>query len=112
MDGEHFCNRSINTEAEAQTVPIEEISNRFYIRMYTQDRPGILSEVSGVLGREKISISSVVQLETQEQDEYVPVVILTHSAPEASMARALQCIREFPFIRGEVACIRLFSDTS
>ena len=112
MDGEHFCNRSINTEAEAQTVPIEEISNRFYIRMYTQDRPGILSEVSGVLGREKISISSVVQLETQEQDEYVPVVILTHSAPEASMARALQRIREFPFIRGEVACIRLFSDTS
>ena len=112
MDGEHFCNRTINTEAEAQTVPIEEISNRFYIRMYTQDRPGILSEVSGVLGREKISISSVVQLETQEQDEYVPVVILTHSAPEASMARALQRIREFPFIRGEVACIRLFSDTS
>ena len=112
MDGEHFCNRTINTEAEIQTVSIEEISNRFYIRMYTQDRPGILSEVSGVLGREKISISSVVQLETQEQDEYVPVVILTHSAPEASMARALQCIREFPFIRGEVACIRLFSDTS
>lgn len=112
MEGEHFCNRTINTNAEAEIVPIEEISNRFYIRMHTQDRPGILSEVSGVLGREKISISSVVQLETQEQDEYVPVVILTHSAPEASMARALRCIREFPFIRGEVACIRLFSDTS
>ncbi|MGC8832788.1 MAG: homoserine dehydrogenase [Armatimonadota bacterium] len=112
MEGEHFCNRTINTDAEAQIVPIEEISNRFYIRMHTQDRPGILSEVSGVLGREKISISSVVQLETQEQDEYVPVVILTHSAPEASMARALRGIREFPFIRGEVACIRLFSDTS
>jgi len=63
-----------------------------------------------VLGRERISISSVVQLETHERDEYVPVVILTHQAPEAAMRRALQQIRQFPFIRGEVVCIRLFSE--
>lgn len=109
-EGERFCNRTVNPMAEAQTIPLEQISNRFYLRMHTQDRPGILSEVSGVLGRERISISSVVQLETHERDEYVPVVILTHEAPEAAMRRALQQIRQFPFIRGEVACIRLFSE--
>jgi homoserine dehydrogenase len=73
---------AINPKAEAVVVPLEQITNRFYLRMYTYDAPGILAQISGILGEEKVSISSVMQLETHEKDNYVPLVILTHKALE------------------------------
>ncbi|MGH7168605.1 MAG: homoserine dehydrogenase, partial [Nitrospiraceae bacterium] len=41
--------------------PMEEIATFYYTRFMVQDRPGVLSQISGVLGRHGISISSVLQ---------------------------------------------------
>jgi homoserine dehydrogenase len=74
--------RTVNPDREVETVSIAEITNRFYLRFFTLDEPGILSKISGILGEYNISISSMVQLETHEQDHYVPIVLLTHEATE------------------------------
>ena len=39
--------------------PMEEITSLYYIRFMVVDRPGVLSQIAGVLGRYGISISSV-----------------------------------------------------
>jgi homoserine dehydrogenase len=107
-EGQRFCNRAIDITRAARTIPIQKVSNRFYLRLFTMDKPGILSQISGVLGRFNISISSVLQLESHGADGSVPLVILTHKASEEDMSRAIAEIAGFPFIRDKVFRMRLF----
>jgi homoserine dehydrogenase len=107
-EGEQFCNRTINPEQDVKIVPIREIRNRFYLRFFTRDAPGILSKISGVLGEKGISISSMVQLETHEKENYIPIVLLTHEASEQAMDEALQIIGKFDFVRENYLRLRLF----
>jgi homoserine dehydrogenase len=107
-EGEQFCNRTIDPDQSVAVVPISKISNRFYLRFYTQDRPGVLSKISGVLGEKQISISSMLQLETHGKDNFVPIVFLTHEASEAAMEEALAIISQFDFVKENYLRLRLF----
>ncbi|MCL6589417.1 MAG: homoserine dehydrogenase [Firmicutes bacterium] len=100
--------RGVNLSQPIKTVPIHEIKNRFYLRFYTLDEPGILSKISGVLGDHGISISSMVQLESHEKEHYVPIVILTHEASEKAMEDALAIIGKFSFIKENYLRLRIF----
>lgn len=91
-----------------EPAPINKIRNRFYLRFFTYDKPGVLSKISGVLGEKGISISSMVQLETHEKDNYVPIVLLTHKASEEAMEEALREIGKFDFVRDNYLRLRLF----
>jgi len=105
---EFFCKYTVNPDQEAPLVPVDRISNRYYLRLFTLDAPGILSKISGILGEHQISISSMVQLETHEQDNYVPIVFLTHEASERAMAEALREIDRLGFVKGKHLRLRLF----
>jgi len=107
-EGERFCRRTIDPEAEVSLLPLSEVVNRYYLRFYTLDAPGILAKIAGTLADNSISISSVMQLEKHERDNYVPLVILTHQAPEKSMENALKTIRAYDFIREDMLRLRLF----
>lgn len=111
QEGEKYCNRAINLTENVKLIPIEEVSNRFYLRFLTQDMPGVLSMISGVLAEYGISISSMVQLENEEKDNYIPIVLLTHEAKENSMEQALQKILKFDFVREDYLRMRIFKDT-
>ena len=59
---------------------------RFYLRFHVDDRPGVMAEIAGILGRHDISIASVIQHETGEEEQgVVPLVIMTHKASEGAM---------------------------
>jgi homoserine dehydrogenase len=107
-EGQKYCNRTINPTSDVKIVPIEEVSNRFYLRFFTLDKPGVLTKISGVLADYKISISSMVQLETHEREHYVPIVLLTHEASEKSMEQALQKIVQFDFVKENFLRLRIF----
>ncbi|NLY74082.1 MAG: homoserine dehydrogenase [Firmicutes bacterium] len=109
-EGEQVSNRVIDPEQSVKVVPISEIYNRFYLRFFTFDKPGVLSKIAGVLGENNISISSMVQLETHGKDNYVPIVLLTHEASEAAMEKALQEIGKFEFVKENYLRLRLFED--
>jgi homoserine dehydrogenase len=100
--------RIINPEKSIELFSLGEISNRYYLRLFTLDQPGILSKISGVLGKYQVSISSMVQLETHGEKNYVPIVLLTHEAPERAMFKALSEISKFDFVRPDILRLRLF----
>lgn len=108
-DGERFNSRSVDPHRTAELVPTNEISNRYYIRLFTQDAPGILSKISGAFGEHGISISSMVQSESHGEEQHVPIVLLTHQAPETAMAKALATIERFEFVRPGLLRLRLFA---
>jgi homoserine dehydrogenase len=65
-----------------QVQPATTVRSRFYLRLFVEDRPGVLAEVAHVLARHHISIASVIQHEAPEDHEggRVHLVIMTHTA--------------------------------
>jgi homoserine dehydrogenase len=90
-------------EAELM-LPSSRIS-RYYIRLLTEDSPGILSKISGILGNYNISIASVIQKEVSEA--YVPLIIVTHEAIENEMFKCIKEIENFEFVKDSVTIIRV-----
>ncbi|MBI3029223.1 MAG: ACT domain-containing protein, partial [Candidatus Rokubacteria bacterium] len=86
--------------------PMEEIRPAYYLRVMAMDRPGVLSQVAGVLGRNEISIASVIQ-KGRAAAEAVPVVMMTHEARERDMRQALATINKLPVVAGPTMMIRV-----
>lgn len=75
---------------------------RHYLRFSAADRTGILADVTHLLSKHDISISSVHQEDNAVTDsdvvkKFVPIVIVTHDAPEGAVQTA---IKESRRIRG------------
>ncbi len=86
--------------------PMEEIDTLYYIRFMVSDRPGVLSQIAGVLGHHGISISSVLQ-KGRKEGQTVPVVIMTHRARERNVQAALLEIDRLSFISEPTTVIRV-----
>ena len=85
---------------------MEEIVSLYYLRFMVLDRPGVLSQISGVLGRHGISISSVLQ-QGRKEGQMVPVVIMTHTSTERDVQASLREIDRMPFISEPTTLIRV-----
>jgi homoserine dehydrogenase len=86
--------------------PMEEIRSAYYLRVMALDRPGVLSQVAGVLGRHEISIRSVMQKE-RHHAAAVPVVMMTHEARERNVRTALEEIDRLPVVAGPTVVLRV-----
>jgi homoserine dehydrogenase len=78
----------------------------FYMRFRCEDRPGVLSKISGILADHGISISAVSQ-KGRKENEYVPIVMVTHEAAEGRLLRAKAEIDSLPFMGRESVHIRI-----
>ena len=67
---------------------------QYYIRLTASDRPGVLANVAKVLGDADISINSVLQKDTDIENEQADLVIMTHPARESNIQNAVNVIRE------------------
>jgi homoserine dehydrogenase len=86
-----------------QLQPMESITSLYYLRLMALDEPGVLSQISGILGRHRISIAQMIQ-RGRKQGGSVPLVIMTHTALERDVQRALieikdlTCVTEVPVL--------------
>lgn len=98
--------RFYQERAPLSVIPVSEIRAKYYLRFRAEDRPGVLGQIAGSLGKNKISIESVIQKGRQLGGE-VPVVIMTHEAKERDLISALEEIDRFPPIKGKSIFIRI-----
>jgi homoserine dehydrogenase len=96
---------------EMEVKDIENIVRPYYIRFSALDRPGVLSRISGVLGKNEISIASVIQ-KGRGVSQAVPVVMMTHEARERNVRRALREIDEMDVILDKTMLIRVEDELS
>jgi homoserine dehydrogenase len=85
---------------------MEEITSLYYLRFMVVDRPGVLAQIAGELGRCGISISSMLQ-QGRREGQTVPVVIKTHMAREREVQTALREINRKPFVSEPTRLIRV-----
>jgi len=89
---------------------MDEIKTKFYIRFLANDKPGVLSKISGILAEYGISINSVTQ-KGYNKASAVPVVMLTDYAMEKSLRLALSKINKLSIVKGKPIAIRMESLT-
>lgn len=92
--------------ARRRITPLEELSFPYYFRFSTLDKPGVLSKISGILGKYDISIESVIQ-KGREKKGTVPIVMRTYEAKEASVRKALEEINALETTTAETVKIRI-----
>jgi len=93
--------------SDARILPMEEIETAYYLRMSASDQPGVLADVTGILGRHAISIEAMIQKEPPHGEDHVSVIMLTHRVREGQMNDAIEQIQKLGAIKGEVTRIRV-----
>jgi homoserine dehydrogenase len=61
--------------------PPQEVANRYYLRFNVLDRPHVFADIADILGRNGISLASIIQHEAPEnesEESIVPLVVMTH----------------------------------
>jgi len=86
--------------------PISDIITHYYLRFSALDKPGVLSTISGILGKYGISIKNAYQ-KGRKMNGSVPLVMLTHSAKEASAIKALNDIASLDVVSAKPIMIRI-----
>jgi homoserine dehydrogenase len=81
--------RGIQLSARA-LAPLSELECRHYLRFTVVDEPGVLARIAGALGSCGVSIEQMVQQgQARAGDQAVQVVMLTHTARDSQVSRAL-----------------------
>jgi homoserine dehydrogenase len=87
-------------DSKIDIMPYEQSKGRYYMRFHVADEPGVLSQITGILGKHAISIASIIQHEpnnvfhADDKRHAVPLVIMTHQSSEsAAMAANLEICR-------------------
>jgi homoserine dehydrogenase len=110
------CLKPARSHREAETediklMPMEDICTNYYFRFSAVDQPGVLSKISGILGKKNISIAAVIQ-KGRRQSGAVPVVITTYKAREKDVQDALLEIDQLEIVLDKTMVIRIEDDQS
>ncbi len=84
---------------------MDDIKSRYYLRYAAADKPGVLAKIAGVLGKNKISIAGVWQMEVNK--DVVPVIMTTHEALEKDLQNAIKEINNLAEIKDKTVVIRI-----
>lgn len=93
--------------SEQALVPSEQIASEWYVRLTAADQPGVMSDITQVLASRDISIESMLQKPPAPGSGKVPIVLLTHMAPQSVMTDALNEITALGEVEPEFALMRV-----
>jgi len=96
------------SDRRVSVLSVEQISSRYYLRFTVSDDPGVLASIANRLGSEGISIASVMQKEGIGAGG-VPVIFITHGAPERGVRKAIGEIEKEQYVRAPTQIIRIES---
>lgn len=93
-------------------LPVDAIYRRYYLRFNVEDRPHVMADITDILGRNAISLASVIQHEAPEPEDEtapetttVPLVIMTHRTTEGQVRTALGELGRLDSVRSPAICM-------
>ena len=85
---------------------MDDIETRCYLRFTVADKPGVLAKITNILASADISISSLIQNETKDED-FATLVMMTHKAKEADIKNAIAEIEKLDDVTSNIKMIRI-----
>ena len=90
-------------------LPINDVITSYYLRIHTDDEPGVLADITRILAEQKISIEAILQKEPEDNNGIVPVIMLTQKVVEKNMDLAIKDIEALKTVKDSVMRIRMES---
>jgi homoserine dehydrogenase len=84
--------------------PIADTPTRYHVSLDVADRPGVLATVAHEFARHEVSIATVRQ---DGHGDAATLVIVTHSAPDASLSATIAALRDMPAVRAVTSVLRV-----
>lgn len=109
MPKHHYTSFGNIDEVSDEITFSNDWKTKYFMRIQSKDEPGVLSIVSGKLGKHGVSLESVIQ-RGAAHNNVVPVIFLTHETNEKAMMAAAQEISHVPEIDKIGSIIRVESD--
>lgn len=88
-------------------LPIAEVSSAYYLRLHATDQPGVVADITKILGDQSISIDAMIQKEHAADTDQADIVLLTHNTIEKNMDSAIATIEALPAITGQAIKLRM-----
>ena len=92
---------------EIPILPITEVRTAYYLRMRAEDRPGVMAEITRIMGDKDISIEAVLQKEPASGVTRATIIMLTQKIREQQMVDAIEAIAGLDVVHGDVHRIRV-----
>ena len=86
---------------------MDDVETAYYLRMNADDKPGVMADITRIMGEGEISIEAILQKEPAQGAATATIIMLTQKIREAQMNRAIEAIQALPSISGEVMRIRV-----
>lgn len=88
-----------------QLSPMDTVVNRYYVRIQTEDKPGVLGQIGTLLSQEEISVHTLLQ---RKQDSgHAELVFITHPVADLRLRQAIAQIRQLETTREIFSIIRV-----
>jgi homoserine dehydrogenase len=85
--------------------PIEDLATRFYARLLTDDKVGVIGQLGMCFGNNGVGLESIVQINTC--DNLAEIVVVTHNVREGKLLNALAEIRQLDVISSIPSVLRV-----
>ena len=87
---------------------INNYTNSLYLRFEVKDKPGVLSEITKILAKNKISVKRIIQTPANKK-KIATIVIITHKTSEKDSNTCLHIFKKNTNIIKKPTLIRLFN---
>ena len=84
----------------------DEIVTHYYLRLTVDDQSGVLASITSTLGEFGISIESMLQKPTND-DDIAKLLFTTHSCQESKMQDAIKALSKLGVVHGDIAMMRI-----
>ncbi|WP_019590074.1 MULTISPECIES: homoserine dehydrogenase [unclassified Thioalkalivibrio] len=93
--------------SERPVLALEDVQTSFYLRLRAQDRPGVLADITRILGEHGISIEAILQREPDPERGEATIIMLTHAVREGAMNQAITAVEQLPHLLTPITRIRM-----
>ncbi len=84
----------------------ENVINSYYLRIMTEDKPGVLSSITNYFSDSDISVKKILQLpEGSETDQPIPIIITTHNIKKEKLSNVVNRIENLEFVKEKITVL-------
>ena len=88
--------------------PVEEVKNKYFIRMQVEDRYGVLAAITSIFGCHKVSIEQIIQ--KRKSDNKAEIVVMTEAVKDKHLRSSVEAISHLEVIHSVASVIRVYDE--
>jgi len=86
---------------------MDQLETKYYLRLRVHDQPGVMAQITKVLGDLQVSLASVIQKEAGQSAGDTEIVVTTHVAREAAVQEAVRKLAALEPVREVANVVRV-----